>query len=84
MALEQDASSAQKISMLVVEKEATMLSTLHRLANCVKNGTAKKIVSPKRCQRLACCSVVHNYFRSSFRILLTVFLEIKTQLWKLI
>ena len=46
MALEQDASSAQKISVLVVEKEATMLSTLHRLANCVKMGQQKKLFLP--------------------------------------
>ena len=32
MDLEQEAPSAQKISMLVVEKEATTLSTLHRIA----------------------------------------------------
>ena len=33
MDLEQEAPSAQKISMLVVGKEATTLSTLHGIAN---------------------------------------------------
>ena len=74
--------AAQKICMLVVGKEASTLSALHGIENCVKTGT-RKIVSSKRYQRLAHCSVAHSYFRSSLRILLTVFLETKTQLWEL-
>ena len=62
MALEQDALAAQKICMLVVGKEASTLSTLHGIANCVKNRT-RKIVSSNRYQRLAGCSVSHTYFR---------------------
>ena len=68
--------------MLVVGKEASTLSTLHGIANCVKNGT-RKIVSSNRYQRLARCSVAYTYFRSSLRSLFTVFLETKIQLWKL-
>ena len=68
--------------MLVVGKEASTLSKLHGIANCVKNGT-RKIVSSNRYQRLARCSVAHTYFRSSLRILFTAFLETKIQLWKL-
>ena len=56
MVLEQDASSPSKICMLVVGKEASILSTLHGIANCVKNGTTRKIVSSNRCQRLAAVS----------------------------
>ena len=56
MALEQDASSRSKICMLVVEKEASTLSTLHGIANCVKDGTTRKIVSSNLCQRLAAVS----------------------------
>ena len=69
--------------MLVVAKEASTLSTLHEIANCVKNET-RTIVSSNRYQRLARCSVPHIYSRSSLRILFTVFLETKTQLWKLL
>ena len=75
--------AAQKICMLVVGKGASTLSTLHGIANCVKNGT-RKLVSSNRYQRLARCSVAHIYFRSSSKILFTVVLETKTQLWKLI
>ena len=82
MALEQDHLATQKICMLVVGKEAGTFSTLHRMTNCVKNGT-RKIVSSNRYQRLPRCSVTHTYFRSSLRILFTVFSETKTQLWKL-
>ena len=73
MALEQDASSPSKVCMLIVEKEASTLSTLHRIANCVKNGTTRKIVSSNRCQRLACRpqllsvkfeNLVHSIFRN--------------------
>ena len=46
MALEQDASSPSKICMLVVGKEASTLSTLHGIANCVKNGQQEKLYSP--------------------------------------
>ena len=63
--------TAQKICMLVVGKEASAHSTLHGIANYVKTAT-RKIVSSNRYKRLACCSVTH-----------TVFLEAKTQLWKL-
>ena len=69
--------------MLVVRKEASTLSTLQEIANSDKNGTRRKVVSPNRYQRLARCSVGHSYFRSSLRILFTVFSETKTQLWKL-
>ena len=68
--------------MLVVGKEANTLSTLHGIANCVKNRT-REIVSSNRYQRLAHCSVAHTcYFRSGLRILFTVLSEKKTQLWK--
>ena len=67
--------------MLVVEKEASTLNTLHGFANFVKNGT-RKIISSNRYQRFS-TDIAHTYFRSSLRILLTVFLETKTQLWKL-
>ena len=56
MALEQDTSSRSKICMLVLGKEASTLSTLHGIANCVKNGTTRKIVFSKQCQRLAAVS----------------------------
>ena len=39
--------------MLVLGKEAGMLSTLHGIANCVKNETTRKIVSSNLSQRLA-------------------------------
>ena len=77
MALEQDTSSRSEKFVLVVGKEASTLSKLHGIANCVKNGTGK-IVSSNRYQCLARCSVTHNYFWSSLRILFTVFLEMKT------
>ena len=64
--------------MLVVGKKASILSALHGIANCVKNGT-RKIVSSNQYQRLARGSVAHAYFQSS----LIIFLETKTQLWKL-
>ena len=41
MALEQDVSSRSENL-----KEASTLSTLHGIANCAKNGTTRKIVSP--------------------------------------
>ena len=53
--------AAQKICMLVVGKEANTLSTLLRIANCVKNG-ARKIVSSNRYKRVARYSVAHTYF----------------------
>ena len=53
MTLEQDASSRSKICILVVGKEASTLSTLHGIANFVKNGTTRKTVSSNRCQHLA-------------------------------
>ena len=73
--------AAQIICMLVVGKEANTFSTLHGIANCVKNGT-RKIVSSNRYKRLVRCSVAHTYFWSSLRILFS-FLETKTELWKL-
>ena len=74
--------AAQNICMFVVGKEASTLSTIHGIANCVKSGT-RKFVCSNWYQRLAHCSVAHTYFQSSLRILFTVFLEMKTQLWKL-
>ena len=60
--------------MLVVGKEASTLSTLHGIANCVKNGTARKIVSSNRRQRPQQCrpqqlsvkfeNLVHSIFRN--------------------
>ena len=32
--------------MLVVGKEASILSTLHGIVNCVKNGTTRKMYPP--------------------------------------
>ena len=72
MTLEQDHLATPKICMLVVGKEASTLSRLHGIANCVKNGT-RKIISSNRYQHLARCSVTHTYFQSSLRILFTVF-----------
>ena len=68
MALEQDASSLSKICMLVVGKEASTLSTLLGIVNCVKNGTTRKI-SSNRCQRLAAVLSVkfENLVPSIFR-----------------
>ena len=78
MALEQE-SSPSKICMLVVGKEARALSTLHGIANCVKNGTTRKIVSSNRCQRLVAVSpTTDNYFRSSLRILFKAFLKLNS------
>ena len=53
--------AAQKICMLVVGKEASTLSTLHGIANCVKNGTTRKIVSSNQCQRLAEVSLTTTF-----------------------
>ena len=39
--------------MLVLGKEVGTLSTLHGIANCVKNETTRKIVSSNLSQRLA-------------------------------
>ena len=75
--------AAQKICMLVERKEANTLSTLHGIVNCVKNGT-RKIVSYNRYKHLARYSVAHTCFWLSLRILFTVFLETKTELWKLL
>ena len=50
MALEQDIS---RENLNVVGKEASTLSSLHGIANCVKNGAARTIVSPNRCQHIA-------------------------------
>ena len=36
--------ASQKICILVLWKEASTLSTLHGIANCIKNGTTRKIV----------------------------------------
>ena len=41
------------------------------------------MVSSNRYKRLARCSGPHTYFWSSLRILITVFLETKTELWTL-
>ena len=45
--------AAQKMFMLVLGKEVGTLSTLHGIANCVKNETTRKIVSSNLSQRLA-------------------------------
>ena len=42
--------------MLVVGKDATTLSTLHGITNCVKNGATRKIVSFNQCHPLAAVS----------------------------
>ena len=59
--------------MLVVGKEAKTLSTLHRIANCVKSGT-RKIISSNRASRSLQCrphllslkfeNLVHRFFRN--------------------
>ena len=72
--------AAEKICRLVVGEEASTLSILHGIANCVKNGTTKKIVSSLQPMSASRCSVAHNYCRSSLRILFTAFLETKTYL----
>ena len=56
MALEQDASSRSENLHVSCRKEASTLSTLHGIANCVKNGTTRKIASSNGCQRLAAVS----------------------------
>ena len=43
MASKTAASSCQKFCRLVVGKEASTLSILHGFANCVKNGTTRKV-----------------------------------------
>ena len=47
---------AQKICRLVVGKEASTLTTLDGVANCVKNRTTRKIVPSNRCQHLTTVS----------------------------
>ena len=55
--------ATQKICWLVVGKEASTLTTLHGIANCIKNGTTRKIVSSNRCQRLAAVSPATTFGR---------------------
>ena len=72
---------AQKICMLVVEKDASTLSTLHGIANYAKTGQQEKFIFQLMSEPPL--SVAQNYFRSSFGTVFTAFLETKTQLWKL-
>ena len=53
MASEQATSIRWKIFRLVVQKKASALSTLRGIANCIKNRTARKIMSSKQFQHLA-------------------------------
>ena len=59
--------------MLVVGKEANTFSTLHGIANCVKNGTRKIVSSNPASRSLQCCphllsvkfeNLVHRSFRN--------------------
>ena len=50
--------AAQKITMLVLWKEASTLSILHGTANCVKNGTTRKTISSNQCQGLEAMSPI--------------------------
>ena len=58
-----------------------MLITLHGIANCVKNETIRKMFL--QTMTASCHDVAFNFFRAVLRILLTAFLERKTELWKL-
>ena len=58
-----------------------MLITLHGITNCVKNETIRKMFI--QTMTISCRDVAFNFFREVLRILLTAFLETKTELWKL-
>ena len=60
MASEQAASSRSE-NLLVVGREAVTLSTLHGIANCVKNMTTRKIITSNRCQHLAAVSPTFTF-----------------------
>ena len=74
MASEQPYRATQKIRGLAVGKETSILSTLHGIANCVKNGAAKILYPPTSVSiSLQCCpdlilvrfeNLVHNIFRN--------------------
>ena len=49
-------SHTEPLCRLVVGKEASTVSTLHGITDCVKSGTSRKLVSFNRCQRLATVS----------------------------
>ena len=51
-----------------------MLSLLHRITNCSKNGTALKkcLLQP---MPASCCSVALNYFQTGLSIFFNTFLE---------
>ena len=67
--------------MLVVGKEARALSPLHGIANYAETGQQEKFMfQPISASPLQCRP---KLLLSSLRILLTAFLETKTQLWKL-
>ena len=70
--------AAQNNCMLVAGKEASPLSTLHGIAIVLKTGQEK--LYPPTYITVSVAAVPHTYFRSSLRILFTVFLETKTQL----
>ena len=80
--------------MLVVGKEANTLSTLHRIANCVKNR-ARKIVSSIRASRSLQCrphllsvkfeNLVHRFSRnenSNLEINVSRFELLRWQQWQ--
>ena len=56
MVLEQDASNRSENLYVSCRKRGSTLSTLHGIANCVKNGATRKIVSFNLCQHLAAVS----------------------------
>ena len=72
MASEQDASSRSENLHVSCRKEARTLSTLHGIANCVKNGTTRKIASSNGCQQqcrpqllsVKFENLVHSIFRN--------------------
>ena len=60
-------------------EEANTLSTLHKIAHCIKTGQYEKMFL----EQMTAYRVTLSYFQAGFRILFTTFLETKTQLWKL-
>ena len=79
MASEQAAQSSPGNMRASCQKRLIRLvSTLHGIADFIKNWTIRKNVPPASHR-----SVALNYFRTGLRILFTTFLETKTQLWEL-
>ena len=87
--------AAQKICRLVVRKEDNTLSTLHWIANCIKNGTIRKSVPPTDDSVLPQCrpqllldwfgNLIHNIFRienSTLEVNVNLFRVLHWQQWQ--